>query len=140
MTIQWKNVKPSVLRLHRELRRELEGWIQSLRTELEPAIQGLLGEDWKEVAEKYLYKLEEEERKMCHNATKERGEKERDLESEDKKEEERKPEDNAKEEEERDQEDEAREKEEGHIDMREEKRRIKQTKTRQEEDEAKGMT
>ena len=28
----WKNIKPSVLRYYRELRRELkEGWIQSLR-------------------------------------------------------------------------------------------------------------
>ena len=110
---EWKNVKPSVLRYHRELRRELgEGWNQSLRTELEPAVQRLFGEDWKEVAEKYLYKLEEEERKMCHNATKERGEEERDQEGEDKKEEERKPEVKAKEEEKRDQEDDAREKEE----------------------------
>ena len=68
---EWKNLKPSVLRYYQELRRELrEGWIQSLRTELEPAVQRLYGEDWEEVAEKYLHKLEEEERKMCHNATK----------------------------------------------------------------------
>ena len=44
---EWKNVKPSILRYHRELRRELgEGWIQSLRTDLEPAVHRLLGEDW----------------------------------------------------------------------------------------------
>ena len=51
-----------------------------MRTELEPAVQCLLGEYWKEVAEKYLHKLEEEERKMWHNAPKERGEEERDQE------------------------------------------------------------
>ena len=32
-----------------------------MRTELETASQLLLGEDWKEVAEKYLHKIEEEE-------------------------------------------------------------------------------
>ena len=63
---EWRNIKPSILRYHKELRRELrEGLIQSLRTELEPALQRLLGEDWKEESEKYLHKLEEEERKMC---------------------------------------------------------------------------
>ena len=41
------------------------------------------------------------ERKMCHNATKERGEEERDQDGKDKKKEERKLEENAKEEEER---------------------------------------
>ena len=47
------------------MRRELgKGWIQSLRTELERAVQRLLGEDWKEEAEKYLLKLEEEEREQ----------------------------------------------------------------------------
>ena len=67
-----------------------------MRTELEPTVQRLLEEDWKELAEKYLHKLEEEERKICHNATKERGEEERNQEGEDKKEEERKPEDDSK--------------------------------------------
>ena len=71
-----------------------------MRTELKPAVQCLLGEDWKEVAKKYLHKLEEETRKMCRNTTKERGEEERDQEDEDKMEQERKKEDNAREEEE----------------------------------------
>ena len=110
---EWRNVKPSVLRYHLELRREQgEGWIQSLRTELEPAVQCLLGEDWKKVAEKYLHKLEEEERKICHNTTKERGQEERDQEGKDTKEEQRKLEESAKEEEDRAQEDDTREKEE----------------------------
>ena len=43
-----------------------------MKTGLEPAVQCLLGEDWKEETEKYFHKLEEEERKMCHNTTKER--------------------------------------------------------------------
>ena len=65
---EWKNVKPSVLRYHRESRRELgEGWIQSLRTEIKPAVQRLLGEDWKVVAKKYLHELEDEARKMHRN-------------------------------------------------------------------------
>ena len=71
LTEEWKNIKPSILRYHRELMRELEeGWIQSLRTELEPAVQRLFRQDWKEEAEKYLHNLKEEERKMCHNTTK----------------------------------------------------------------------
>ena len=42
---EWKSVKPSVLRYHRALRRELgEELIQSLKTELEPNVQKLLGE------------------------------------------------------------------------------------------------
>ena len=41
---EWKNIKPSVLRYHKELRRELKA-----------AVQGLLGEDWKEEVEKYLH-------------------------------------------------------------------------------------
>ena len=89
---EWKNVKSSVLRYHRELRREQgEGWIQSLRTELEPSVQCLLREDWKEVAKKYLHKLEEA-REIYHNTTKER-----DQEGEDKKEGESKKEDNTRE-------------------------------------------
>ena len=80
ITEEWKKIKPSILWYHRELRKELgEGWIQSLRTELKPAVQHLLGEDWNEEAEKYIHKLEEKERKMCHN-TKERGKEERDQE------------------------------------------------------------
>ena len=51
-----RNIKRSILRYHRELRRELgEGWIQSLRPELEQAVQCLLGKDWKKEAEKYLH-------------------------------------------------------------------------------------
>ena len=71
-----------------------------MSTELEPAVQCLLGEDWKEVAKKYLHELEEEARKIRPNTTKERGEEEKDQEGEDKKEEKRKREDNAKEKEE----------------------------------------
>ena len=60
----------SVLRYHQELRIELsKEWIKSLRTKLEPAVRCLLGDDWKEVAEKYLHKLEEEAREMYHNTT-----------------------------------------------------------------------
>ena len=83
-----------------------------MRTELEPAAQHLLGDDWKEMAEKYLHTLEEEERKMCHNAIKERGENKIDQEGEEEKEEEWKPEEDAKEKGERKQEDNAKEKEE----------------------------
>ena len=98
-----------------------EGWIQSLRTELQPEVRRLLGEDWKEEAEKYIHRLEEEERKRCPNTTKERGEGERNQEVENTKEEERKTEENANEEEEREPEDEAREKEEGRYGIRAEK-------------------
>ena len=60
---EWKSVKPSVLRYHRVLRRELgEDWIQGLKTELEPNVQKLLGEGWKEGAGKYIDKLEEEDK------------------------------------------------------------------------------
>ena len=94
-----KEHKSSVLRYHRELRRELgEVWIQSLRTELEPDVQRLSGEDWKEEAQKYLRKLEEEERKRCHSTTKELVEEERDQKGEDTQEEERKTEENPKDE------------------------------------------
>ena len=59
---EWKSVKPSIPRYHPALRRELgEGWIQILKTELEPTIQNILGEGWKEVAGKYIDKLEEED-------------------------------------------------------------------------------
>ena len=93
---EWRNIKPSRLRYHREVRGGLgEGWIQSLRTELEPEVQCLLGKDWKEEAEKYIHRLEEEEKKRCPNTTKERGEGERNQEGENAKEEERKTEENA---------------------------------------------
>ena len=35
--------------------------MQSLKPELEPGVQKLLGEGWKENARKYIYKLDEEE-------------------------------------------------------------------------------
>ena len=44
------------------LREELgEDWMQSLKPELKPGVQKILGEGWKENARKYIDKLEEEE-------------------------------------------------------------------------------
>ena len=86
---EWRNIKPIRLRYHRELRGGLgERRIQSLRTELEPEVPCLLGEDWKEEAEKYIHRLEEK-KKRCPNTTKDRGEGERNQEGENAKEEER---------------------------------------------------
>ena len=71
----WKSVKPSVLRYHQVLIRELEeDWIQSLKTELEPNLQKLLGEGWKEGLGKYIDKLEEENKET--NLNKQRTEEE----------------------------------------------------------------
>ena len=57
---EWGNLKPSVLRYHRELRGELGvGWIQNPKTELEPAVQHLLGKEWRDQVEKYISILEE---------------------------------------------------------------------------------
>ena len=56
--IKYQNIKFKLLFLKRGS--ELgEGWIQGLKTELEP-VQRILGEGWKEVAEKYIDKLEDE--------------------------------------------------------------------------------
>ena len=86
---EWRNIKPSILRYHRELRGGLgEGWIQSLRTKLELEVWCLLEEDWKEEAEKYIHRLEEK-KKRCPNTTKDRGEGERNQEGENAKDEER---------------------------------------------------
>ena len=50
---EWGNLKPSVLRYHRGLRGELGvGWTQNPKTELEPAVQHLLGKEWRVKAEK----------------------------------------------------------------------------------------
>ena len=65
---EWKSLKPSLLRYHQVLRKELgEGWIQSLDTGLEPSVQRLLREDWKEDAARYIDKLEEELKKIRLN-------------------------------------------------------------------------
>ena len=70
-------MQTSILRYHRELRGGLgEGWIQSLRTELEPEVKRLLGEDWKEVAEKYIHRQEEKKRDVLILPKKEEKEKE----------------------------------------------------------------
>ena len=59
---EWGNLKPSFLRNHRGLRGELGvGWIQNLKIDLEPTVQNLLGEEWRDEAEKYIRILEEEE-------------------------------------------------------------------------------
>ena len=60
-----ESLKLSLLRYHRELRKELgEGWIQSLNTELQPSVQRFLGDNWKEEAARYINRLEEEDKKI----------------------------------------------------------------------------
>ena len=114
---EWGNIKPSFLKYHRELR---GGQIQNLRTELEPEVRRLLGEDWKEEAEKYIHRLEEEEKKRCPYNTVERGEGERNQEGENTKKEERNTEENMNKEENIEKEDAAKEKEEGQYSIKEE--------------------
>ena len=72
---EWRNIKPSILRYHRESRGGLgEVRIHNLRADLEPEVWCLLGKAWKEKAEKCICRLEEEENKRCSNNTVERGE------------------------------------------------------------------
>ena len=53
-------MKLSILRYHRRFREEIgEDWMQSLKPELDPGVQKILGEGWKENAKKYIEKLEE---------------------------------------------------------------------------------
>ena len=41
---KWKSVKPSILRYHQTLReKQREDWMQSLKPELEPGVQKILG-------------------------------------------------------------------------------------------------
>ena len=111
---EWRNIKSNILRYHRELRGGLgEGWMQNLRAELEPEVWCPLGEDWKEEVEKYIRRLEEEEKKRCPNNTVEREKGERNQEGENAKEEERRTEENTNKEENIEPENKAREKEKG---------------------------
>ena len=62
MKEEWKILKPSLLRYHRELRKELgEGWTHSLGPELGATVQRILGEDWKEKQKNIWPNMEEEE-------------------------------------------------------------------------------
>ena len=65
-----------------------EGWIQNLRTEIEPEVWRHLEEDWTDEAKKYICKLEEQEKEKSLNNTIERGVGKRNAEGENTKEEE----------------------------------------------------
>ena len=72
-----KTINPSILKYHRDLRRELgEGLITPMESGMKEMIQKILGEDWKEEEKIYIARLEEEDEKKVQGEKRPEGRRE----------------------------------------------------------------